>query len=46
MAVTKSEEKGESSMTAAKKALKPNANGVANYELPWYERFLCAMLYY
>jgi len=35
MAITKGEEKGESSMSAAKKALKPNSNGIANYELPW-----------
>jgi replication factor C subunit 2/4 len=35
MAVTKGEEKGESSMSAAKKVLKANTNGVANYELPW-----------
>jgi len=28
-------EVGESSMTAAKKALKPNPNGITNYELPW-----------
>lgn len=35
MAVTKGEEKGESSMGAAKKVLKANANGAVNYELPW-----------
>jgi hypothetical protein len=35
MAVTKGETAGESSTTAAKKLLKPNANGIANYELPW-----------
>jgi replication factor C subunit 2/4 len=35
MAITKGEEKGESSMSAAKKVLKPNANGVTSYELPW-----------
>ena len=35
MAVTKGEETGESSTAAAKKLLKPNANGIANYELPW-----------
>lgn len=35
MAVTK-EVQGESSEAAAKKVLKPNPNGVANYELPWY----------
>jgi replication factor C subunit 2/4 len=35
MAVTKGEETGESSNAAAKKLLKPNPNGVANYELPW-----------
>jgi replication factor C subunit 2/4 len=35
MAVTKGEEVGESSTSAAKKALKPNTNGIANYELPW-----------
>jgi hypothetical protein len=35
MAVTKGEEKGESSTSAAKKALKANTNGIANYELPW-----------
>jgi replication factor C subunit 2/4 len=40
MAVTQGDEKGESSMTAAKKAIKPNANGIANYELPWYESLL------
>lgn len=39
MAVTKGEEVGESSTSAAKKALKPNPNGVPNYELPWYEAF-------
>jgi replication factor C subunit 2/4 len=33
------EEKGESSKTAAKKALKPNSNGIANYELPWVEKY-------
>jgi replication factor C subunit 2/4 len=33
MAVT--EEMGESSTAAAKKLLKPNTNGIANYELPW-----------
>jgi len=37
MAASKGEEKGESSTTAAKKQLKPNANGITNYELPWYE---------
>lgn len=37
MAVT--EEKGESSKTAAKKVLKPNSNGIANYELPWVEKY-------
>jgi replication factor C subunit 2/4 len=37
MAVQKAkEEKGESSTSAAKRALTANANGVANYELPWY----------
>lgn len=36
MAVTKGEEVGESSTSAAKKALKANANGAVNYELPWY----------
>jgi replication factor C subunit 2/4 len=35
MAITKDEEKGESSMSAAKKVLKANANGAINYELPW-----------
>lgn len=35
MAVTKGEEVGESSTSAAKKALKPSTNGIANYELPW-----------
>jgi len=35
MAVTKGEEKGESSTAAAKKTLKPQANGIPNYELPW-----------
>lgn len=35
MAVTKGETAGESSTAAAKKLLKPNANGIANYELPW-----------
>lgn len=35
MAITKGEEKGESSTSAAKKVLKANTNGVANYELPW-----------
>jgi replication factor C subunit 2/4 len=35
MAVTKEAEKGESSMSAAKKVLKPNTNGAVNYELPW-----------
>jgi hypothetical protein len=35
MAVTKGEEKGESSTSAAKKVLKANTNGIANYELPW-----------
>lgn len=36
MAVTKPDEKGESSKSAAKNALKANTNGVTNYELPWY----------
>ena len=35
MAVRKEQEKGESSMSAAKRVLKPNANGITNYELPW-----------
>jgi len=35
MAVTKGEDIGESSTSAAKKVLKANTNGVANYELPW-----------
>lgn len=35
MAVTKGSEKGESSTAAAKKVLKANSNGLANYELPW-----------
>ena len=36
MAVTKVvEEKGESSTSAAKRALTANPNGIANYELPW-----------
>jgi replication factor C subunit 2/4 len=35
MALTKGEEKGESSTAAAKKVLKANTNGIANYELPW-----------
>jgi replication factor C subunit 2/4 len=35
MAVTKGEETGESSMSAAEKVLKANTNGPANYELPW-----------
>merc|ERR1712093_898893 len=39
MAVTKGEEKGESSTSAAKKVLKANTNGVANYELPWVEKY-------
>ena len=37
MAVTKGETAGESSTAAAKHLLKPNANGIANYELPWLE---------
>jgi replication factor C subunit 2/4 len=35
MAVTKGDEMGESSMSAAKKVLKANTGGAANYELPW-----------
>jgi replication factor C subunit 2/4 len=35
MAVTKGEEIGESSTAAAKQLLKPNSNGIVNYELPW-----------
>jgi replication factor C subunit 2/4 len=35
MAVTKGEEMGESSISAAKKLLKANTNGAVNYELPW-----------
>jgi hypothetical protein len=35
MAVTKGDEMGESSTAAAKQLLKPNSNGIANYELPW-----------
>jgi hypothetical protein len=35
MTVTKKEETGESSISAAKKVLKANTNGPANYELPW-----------
>jgi hypothetical protein len=37
MAVIK--ETGESSMSAAKKSLKPTTNGPANYELPWYQPY-------
>jgi len=36
MAVTKAAEAGESSKSAALGQLKANANGAANYELPWY----------
>lgn len=36
MVSTKASEVGESSTSAAKKALKANTNGVTNYELPWY----------
>jgi replication factor C subunit 2/4 len=35
MAITKGEEKGESSTSAAKNILKANSNGIPNYELPW-----------
>jgi hypothetical protein len=35
MAQPKSVETGESSASAAQNQLKANANGVANYELPW-----------
>jgi hypothetical protein len=35
MAITKDEEKGEYSMSAAKNLLKAKANGAVNYELPW-----------
>lgn len=33
--ITKPEEAGESSTSAAKKALTAASNGVPNYELPW-----------
>ena len=36
MAPKAREENGESSTAAAKKALTAKANGVTNYELPWY----------
>jgi len=36
MTTSKAPEVGESSTSAAKKALKANTNGVTNYELPWY----------
>ncbi|PMD49213.1 P-loop containing nucleoside triphosphate hydrolase protein [Hyaloscypha bicolor E] len=39
MAVTKGDEMGESSTAAAKQLLKPNSNGIANYELPWVEKY-------
>ncbi|KAG9232465.1 P-loop containing nucleoside triphosphate hydrolase protein [Amylocarpus encephaloides] len=39
MAVTKGVEKGESSTAAAKKVLHSNSNGMANYELPWVEKY-------
>ncbi|KAG9245242.1 P-loop containing nucleoside triphosphate hydrolase protein [Calycina marina] len=39
MAATKGEKPGESSMAAAKKTLKPSANGITNYELPWVEKY-------
>jgi hypothetical protein len=35
MPAAKGEEVGESSTSAAKKALTANANGNATYELPW-----------
>ncbi|TQN74672.1 Replication factor C subunit 4, partial [Colletotrichum shisoi] len=36
---TKPEEVGESSKSAAKKALTAASNGVPNYELPWVEKY-------
>lgn len=39
MAVTKGEEKGESSATAAKNVLKASTNGIPTYELPWYNNW-------
>ncbi|KAI3529755.1 replication factor C [Colletotrichum abscissum] len=37
--ITKPEEAGESSTSAAKKALTAASNGVPNYELPWVEKY-------
>jgi hypothetical protein len=39
MAPKVTEKLGESSSDAAKGALKANANGVVNYELPWWVVF-------
>lgn len=42
MAVTKTvavEDRGESSTSAAKKALTANTSGATNYELPWVEKY-------
>lgn len=36
MSSQKPEERGESSNSAAKAALKASSNGTTNYELPWY----------
>ncbi|KAL4403282.1 replication factor C [Colletotrichum abscissum] len=37
--ITQPEEAGESSTSAAKKALTAASNGVPNYELPWVEKY-------